>query len=404
MPSSTHFRLALVSLNRNRVRTALTTLGIIIGVASMTLVLSLSEGARHTVTSQVDELGGDVILVEPDKDVSNELEAYNPYTTAVTSSLTEGDLESVQAIKGIETVAPLMLLSGSLVAPDDETRAPIVATNGDLMHALEFEIGSGQFIDETTNRDTVVLGQDLALELFGTNRTSSQQLKLKGRNHTVIGILKKTSRPLNLSGINLDKAAFISLEDGKSFNQGIAQIQQLTMRVDDVATLKTTADAVHASLLENHLGEEDFTVLAGRDIAHSADGLFNSIVTITTIVSAITLIVGGIGIMNIMLVSVAERTREIGIRKALGATDQHILWQFLIESLLMSLVAGIVGVALASLLSYIIAAELSFQPVISPFVITAGVSSAILVGIAFGLYPAVKASRKDPILALRQYQ
>lgn len=399
-----HFRLATTSLRRNRVRTILTTLGIIIGVASITLVLALSEGARHTVTQQVSELDGNVILVEPGKKVDQQLSAYNPYSKSLTSTLTEEDLGSTKAIPAVTAVAPSMYLSGTIIGQSQSVTAPIIATSEDLLTILGLKVQSGQFIDKTTNRDTVVLGQDLAIRLLGTNRTASQQVKLKGRDHTVIGILSPTDKPINLSGTDLDQAAFISLEDGKSFNQGIAQIQQLTLSVKDPAQLSQTADTVHQEILDNHLGEEDFTVLAGDQIAHSADSQFNSIVAITGIVSAITLIVGGIGIMNIMLVSVAERTREIGIRKALGATDQQILTQFLIESLLMSFGAGIIGVLAAAILAFIVASQLSFQPIIGPSVILMGVGSAIIVGVIFGLYPAVKASRKDPIIALRQYQ
>lgn len=399
-----HFRFALISLKRNKVRTGLTTLGIIIGVASMTLVLSLSEGAKQTVAHQVRDLGNNIILVEPGQQATSELSAYNPYTTPLTSSLTESDLESVADVPGVQAVAPTMLLSGSVAGDEKSLFTSIIATTPELIEVLNLKVGSGQFIDESINRDTVILGEDLAVELFGTNRTTGQRVKLKGREHTVIGVLRGTDRPINFSGLDLDHAAFISLEDGKSYNQGLAQLQQLTIQIVPDQDLAKVSALTEQALIKNHDGEKDFNVLAGPDIAHSADSLFRSVTAITTIISLVTLVVGGIGVMNIMLVSVAERTREIGIRKAVGATDQHILWQFLIESLLMSVTAGVIGVALASGLAYAIALQLSFQPVISAYVITAGVSSAVLVGLVFGMYPAIKASRKNPILALRQYQ
>lgn len=401
---NSQLRLALTSLRRNKVRTTLTTLGIIIGVASMTLVLSLAEGARQTVIKQVGELGGNIILVEPGEQDATEFSAYNPYTTPLTSSLTESDFESVENMKGVEAVAPVMLLQGTVKAGDTTKSVPIIATTDNLTEILDLDMTSGEFINDEINRDTVILGQNLALDLFGTNRTGGQRLKLKGREHTLIGVLKGTDRPINLSGINLDYAAFISLEDGKSYNQGLAQLQQLLVQIDQPSRLDAAARQVEKTILASHDGEKDFRVLAGEEIAHSADNLFNGITTITTIVSIITLLVGGIGVMNIMLVSVAERTREIGIRKALGATNQHILWQFLIESLIMSVTAGIIGAALATGLAYLLALQLSFQPVINPYVIITGVSSAVIVGIIFGMYPALKASRKNPIQALRQYQ
>lgn len=399
------FRIAVQNLRANRARTLLTTLGVIIGVASITLVLALGEGVRQAVERQVDRLEGNVIIVKPGRSDSNVVGSYNPYNTAMTTTLTERDYATVAKLPNVREIAPVMILNGSLKDSDGDTRhAPIIATSESLMSVLGLKVRSGQFIDSQTSRDTVVIGQQLALDLFGMDEAMGQSVLVKGRPHTVIGIIKNTNTPINLSGIDLDQAAYVSLDDGKSFNQGIAQIQQLTLSVTDISKISETTARVDAAILKNHAGEQDFTALAGKDIARYSSAFFSSLVSITAIVSIITLIVSGIGVMNIMLVGVTERTREIGIRKALGATDQHIMGQFLVESLIMCVTGGVLGIVVAYAAAFFIGSELYFQPSLSPYIFATGFGLALGVGVIFGLYPAIKAARKDPIESLRQYQ
>lgn len=399
------FRIAVANLRANRARTLLTTLGVIIGVASITLVLALGDGVRQAVEHQVDRLDGNVIIVKPGRTDSGMVGAYNPYNTAMTTTLTERDYSTVSKLPNIRDIAPVMILNGSLKDSDGDTKhAPIIATSDSLVTIFGLKIRSGQFIDSQTSRDTVVIGQQLALDLFGMDEAMGQSVLVKGRPHTVIGIIKNTKTPINISGIDLDQAAYVSLDDGKSFNQGIAQIQQLALSVDDTSKIADTTKQVDAAILKNHAGEQDFTALAGTDIAKYSNSFFSSLITITTIVSIITLIVSGIGVMNIMLVGVTERTREIGIRKALGATDQHIMGQFLVESLIMCISGGIIGIIVAYAAAFFIGSELYFQPSLNPLIFATGFGLALGVGVIFGLYPAVKAARKDPIESLRQYQ
>jgi ABC-type antimicrobial peptide transport system permease subunit len=403
--SSRNLRIALDSLRANRVRTGLTTLGIIIGVASITLVLSLGEGARQAVAHQVDSLGGNIIVIKPGQSGFQDFGAYNPYSTAITTTLTEHDFETTRSTAGVGSVAPVMFLSGSVRSADQTAHsAPIIATNEKIADILHLKLTSGQFFNKNTSRHTVVIGQQLAIELYGTDQAMGQEITIKGRTHTVIGIVKNTKRPINLSGIDLDHAVYMSLEQGKSFNQGIAQIQQLNINAKSSADLDSVAKNLDATMLKNHQNERDFTILAGKTIASDADGFFGSILTITSIVAAIAIIVGGIGIMNIMLVSVTERTREIGIRKAVGATDGQIIRQFLIEALVMSTSGGIIGLVIAYALAFLIGSQLFFQPVLSWQIIVSALGMALLVGVIFGIYPAIKAARNNTIEALRQYQ
>lgn len=273
------FRIAIQNLRSNRTRTLLTTLGIVIGVASITLVLSLGEGIRQVVSTQVDRLGGNVIIVKPGQANTQSLSAYNPYNTAMTTTLTERDYLSVKNTKNVEDVAPVMVLSGTVKDGAGVSKSvPIIATNQSLVSVLDLKIRSGQFIDSQTNRDTVVLGQRLAIDMFGTDQAMGQSVLVKGRPHTVIGVVKNTNTPINLSGIDLDHAAYVSLDDGKSFNQGIAQIQQLTIKTVDTGKLTDTADSIDAAILKNHDNEQDFAVLAGDEIAEYSNGFFSTLI------------------------------------------------------------------------------------------------------------------------------
>ena len=406
MMGGLQYRIATQSLRMNPLRTALTTLGIIIGVASITLILSLGGGIQETVRRQVSTLNNNVIAVKPGfSDPSVLLGKYNPAFTTAATTLTESDLNTMRLNGAVAKVAPIMILGGTAKTAEQSAEGtPIVATSPELMDILRFQVNPGQFIDDMTDRETAVIGQKLALELYGTDQILGQQIQLKGRTHTIIGVIKNTNAPINLSGVDIDRAVFVTFDDGKSFNQGIAEIHELLATVKDPATMEDVGATIQTSLLANHQGERDFTVLTGQKIADHNDAFFQAIVFITALVATITLIVGGIGIMNIMLVGVSERTREIGIRKALGATNSHILGQFLIEALIMCIVGGLIGLAIAYGLAFAIATSFHFQPAITWQISLAGLGMAFATGILFGIYPAIKAARKDPIESLRQYQ
>ncbi len=400
-----HLRIASDSLRANRVRTALTTLGIVIGIASISLVMALGEGARQSVANQIGKLDGNIIVIKPGQKGFRDISAYNPYNTAITSTLTERDYRSALEVQDVAAVAPLMFISGSVKHGTTEAEgAPIIATSDKLADILKLQLVSGDFIGGVTDRDTVAIGQQLAIEVFGTDQALGRQLTIKGRPHTVIGIVKNNKQPINLSGVDLDHAVYTSLDDGKSFNQGIAQIQQIMVSAQTPSHITSLSKTLDSALLANHDNERDFAVMASDNISSSADDFFGSILIITVIVASISIIVGGIGIMNILLVSVTERTREIGIRKAVGATDGQIMWQFLIESIAMSLSGGLIGLLLAYIVAYIISGALFFSPAINWEIIVGSLAIALFVGVIFGIYPAIKAARKDPIEALRQYQ
>lgn len=405
MTLMSHIREGIASLKSTRVRTGLTTLGIIIGVLSITLVLALGEGAKRTIAQQVTGLDQGIIIVKPGGvDQRAALSMYNPFTISAASSLTERDIKSIDELHQTSLVAPLMFINGTARFNEKSVTAPIVATNADFAELLKLKTTSGQFVSDATQRNTVVLGYETALDLMGNTQARGQEVLIKGRAHTVIGVLRSTMAPINAIGVDLDRSVFVNLEDGKSFNQGIAQIGQVIMKASDSNKTSQAAAAIDAKLISNHNNERDFSVIEGKDAVDSGNAFYNIVVIITAAIAAVALIVGGIGIMNIMLVSVTERTREIGVRKALGASDRHILGQFLVESLAMTVAGGIIGLAAGYIIAFFVALTFSFQPALTWEIVVIAMSMAIGVGVIFGMYPAIKASRKDPIEALKQYE
>ncbi|MNQ53309.1 putative ABC transporter permease YknZ [compost metagenome] len=401
-----HIQNAAQSLRSNRMRTTLTMLGVTIGIASITAILALSEGASQLVAKQVDDLGGNIAVVRPGAPTKNGDNFTIPasQTRFATSTLTESDFVHIRELDHVKAAAPLMVINGSIKSADRIlNRVPIVATTPELADIAQLKLRSGQFIDGETNINTAVLGLQASIDLFGTEDSTGQTLTIRGQTVTIIGVLKRMNDPINYNNIDFDNAAIVSLALGKSFNQGVSQLQQINIRADSVQNLPTVIHKANATLLSLHKQENDFAILSGHQLAQPTSQLFFTIASVGTAIAGISLIVGGIGIMNIMLVTVAERTREIGLRKSLGASNAHIVWQFLIESLAISIGGGITGYLLGYIVAFAISTQLTFSPVFTWDIAGCAAGISLIVGGIFGLYPAIRAARKDPIEALRQY-
>lgn len=403
-----HAQDAVHSLRSTRLRTLLTTLGVAIGVASITAILSLSGGIINVISHQVNSLEGNIALIRPALPAAS---SHTSLTTPVaqltfgTSTLTEDDVDSIAKLPNVDAVAPLMVISGSMKA--GSTTLPsglVVATSPSLAAISNLNVADGQFIDTVTNPNTAVVGPQLAVDLFGTELPIGQTFTIRGQVFTVIGILKSMSDPFNFNSIDFNNAAIISLEAGKNFNHGRSQIQQIDVRAKNAAALPDVSQHMKDELTKNHSGEQDFTIVSGKDIAQPSSQLFIAIAGVMTAIAAISLVVGGIGIMNIMLVSVAERTREIGLRKAVGASDRNIMEQFLVESLFISLTGGLIGYLVGYIVAFAFGQFLTFTPSITWPVAGIALGTSIVVGLIFGLYPALRAARKDPIKSLRHYE
>ena len=402
-----HIQNARQSLKSNRMRSILTMLGITIGVASITTILSLSGGASQIVSSQVDSLGGNIAVIRPGSESETPLQDFAQFPSPqhfAASTLTENDLAAIDRIEHVSAVAPLMILSGAVKATNAApVNTAIVASTPELADIGGLKIKDGEFLNPKLNVFTAVIGPQLAIDIYGTEDAIGKTVTIRGQTFTITGVLKRANNPINYNGVDFDASIIISQQAGRMLNQGALQVQQINIQSDSIANLNQVIIDVNKAVLKNHLGEADFSVLSGDQIAQPTNRLFAAIAGTTTAIAAISLLVGGIGIMNIMLVSVAERTREIGIRKALGASNSDIVAQFLIESLALSIGGGISGYVIGYLVSFGISTLLPFSPLFTWEIAAVAIVVSLVIGTMFGIYPAVRASRKDPIDALRQY-
>ncbi|MCL2037482.1 ABC transporter permease [Candidatus Saccharibacteria bacterium] len=397
------YRLAHASLKSHRLRTVLTSLGVMIGVFIISLILIVSRGLHQSITDQVSALSDNIVVVRGSSNDASGLEAFSPLTAAPISSLTDRDVVSISGLKEVEAVAPMMFLGGQIKGSEgDYQHVTTVATSDNFPNIFDLKLASGNWFEaDETAKQWVILGDKLARGLLGTTDASGQIIEVKGQNFTVIGVLKRVDRPISLAGVDIDKAAFISLKNGLMFSGGVNQIGQIAVRAKSADNLPALEKSILSVLDKNHLDHNEYSVRAGRDAVGALSSWLNTITTAALIFAGVSLVVGGIGIMNIMLVSVTERIREIGIRKAVGATRRHILSQFLIEALLITLYGGVTGLALAYGTAYLITLQFSLPLVYDWWIFAVGLGVPLSVGLLFGLWPAARAARQDPIVALK---
>lgn len=401
-----HVQNAIESLNANRMRTFLTMLGIMIGIMSMTIILALSGGLGHMISDQVSSEGGAIIVVRPkeigvnDRNIISNLATSKSFTR---SSLTEQDFTGLNDLDKVVAASPLAAFASEITAAGKKATTNILAVSPEIDKVINLKLRDGQFITDTTSSHNVVIGHQLASELFGAAQAIGQNIHIKNQPFLVVGVLEPQENVINFNNTDFDNTAIINYSAGKTVSQNSIQIQQINVRVDSVNSLDSARQEIEREISDNHKGEQDFVVMSGRDISHPSDDFIDLITLILTLVAGVSLVVGGIGIMNIMLVNVSERTREIGIRKALGANNTQIMSQFLTESMIMSLGGGILGYAAGYSFSFGLSAFLPFKPLFSWEIAAIVMLISLVVGVFFGIYPAIRASRKNPIESLRYY-
>ena len=404
----THLSIALDSLHRNRARTFLSALGIAIGVASIVLIMSLTGGIGSLINASSDKNNANLILIRPStgkelaENLIDELTANNQYAK---SSLTLDDTTSIAKLGNIEAVAPIASNISAVTIGDKSYQSiNVVATNADLIKTAKLALKNGQFFEESgTHNNAAVIGHDLATKLFGTTDILARTFQYGDQKFIIIGVLEKTDSPINYNGVDFDNSILIDINFASSFESSI-QIQQINVRTTTTDSTESVAEEIKTKLTNSKKGDTTFQVLTGSSNFQPAGSLLSIISSMLTLVASISLIVGGVGIMNIMLVSVSERTREIGIRKAVGASSGNILLQFLFESIILSFIGGIMGIALGYATAFAISLITPFAPHISWSILGITCLTSLIVGIIFGVYPAAKAATKDPITSLKVYR
>jgi putative ABC transport system permease protein len=385
------FNTAFIALTANKVRSILTMLGVIIGVTAVILLISIGRGVQNYITDQFEALGSNLIIVQPGKAGFGR----DPAESLSNNKLEEKNVRTIERYAGpfITEITETVQAGTSALYKTKSYYVSIYGLNEVGFDIYNFEIDKGRYFTKSEVRaksKVTIIGPKVVAELFGSQNPIGQRIKLNDESYEVIGTTKS-------KGQGFDEGAVIPYTAGlETFNQN--NIGGIVMKAKDADNIDTAMRQVKRALLRD-LKEDEFTVLSQEDILSSIQDILGMLTLGLGAIAAISLIVGGIGIMNIMLVSVTERTREIGLRKALGATPNEVALQFLVESMLLSIAGGLIGITLGWLGSLAMRGFLRTE--VPWWAVLLAFSFSAIVGIIFGTYPAVQASRKDPIEALR---
>jgi putative ABC transport system permease protein len=407
------FRISFRSLGANKLRAGLTMLGVIIGVAAVIALLAVGQGASTAITDQVQSIGSNLIFVAPGS--FNQNGVRSAVGSATTLTLEDADaLFDSACCPDIARVAPVFQANVQVVAGGNNTNTSVTGTTPDYQQVRNFYIGQGRFIDARDNETlarVAVLGTVTAQQLFGVRDPIGQTIKINRVPFKVVGVMKEKGGT-GFFGQNQDDIIFVPIRTAQVRlfgNQSLTANGQRRVSVIYVsARAEDRADQAVSQITQelrqrHHIQfqQDDFSVASQKDLL----GALSQITTILTIflsaIAGISLLVGGIGIMNIMLVSVTERTREIGIRKAVGAKRRDIMVQFLMEAIVLSVSGGLVGILLGAGMAQVVNLFGVITTVVEVGAVAWAVSFSVGVGLIFGLYPAWRASGLHPIDALR---
>lgn len=397
--------MAIGTLKANKARSFLTMLGIIIGVMAVVCVVSIGQGVKEQIAKQIDHFGPDIITVRPGGtstgfDTSSLLSGNGlPGTSSVL--LNAADVDTVTHTPGITYAVPLAIASGSAIG-DHTVKSPLIIATGDhLPDALKQPLASGSFFDPDVSKHTVVLGSGIAQTLFDDDAPLGQTMKYRGQDFIVTGVFKQfNSAPLSLSA-NFNNAIFLPYGSAQTINGGNLAVYQILVKAENAERADAVAASIDARLVAEHGGSDQISVLTADKSSQGSNEIIRLLTVLIAGVAIIAFVVGGIGIMDVMLVSVTERMHEIGLRKAIGATKRQILAQFMAEAFVLSATGAVIAVALSAAAVGLLRVYTSLQPVLVWQVMVIAPLIAIIVGVIFGTAPALKAARKDPIEALR---
>jgi putative ABC transport system permease protein len=412
MKAIKYLQVAIESIVAHKMRAILTMLGIIIGVAAVLTTMGIGRGAAANITSRIQSQGTNLLTVNPG--ASNFGGVRGGSGSAGT--LTMADVKALQNHEfnpSLALVAPDYSANAQLVYGNTNNQYSVTGITPDFQTVRNLEVDSGSFLsqDQVTNQShVVVLGSQVTSDLFGPQDPVGLSVRINGQPFQVVGVLKETG---GFGRNSPDEQAYVPLgvAQGLLFNapryRGEYTVSNINIQVISADQVDAAQQQIETTLrLQHNLkanDENDFNIFNQASLLQTASDISQTLTIFLGAIGAISLLVGGIGIMNIMLVSVTERTREIGLRRAIGAHDNDILLQFLIEALVLCFFGGVIGVGLAFGLAALLASvpSFTFQVLIQPDSLVLAIGFSLLAGLIFGIYPALRATRLDPIEALR---
>lgn len=406
-------KLAINSLKTNKGRTALTILGIVIGITAVIAVLSTGQAIKGLIVGEIDKFGSNLIEIEvktPQTAQTSTENAVSMVGGAVITTLKESDAEAIGRLPNIERYYAGVMGQELVNYQSEIKKALLFGTNAAFIDIDTGEVEQGRFFSEEENRalsKVAVMGYKIKNNLFGDQDPINQSIRIGAEKFTVIGTLQEKGASF---GMDMDNMIFMPVRTLQKRLLGIDYVSFILAQAKDNNSATQTAEDIKITMRERHRitdpDKDDFAVITMDQMLEMVSTIIYGIQILLIALGSISLIVGGVGIMNIMYVGVVERTFEIGLRKALGAKKQTILWQFLFEAIIITFIGGIIGIVAGILLSSLIAAVagslgLKWTFSISWAGMILAVAMSVIVGLIFGLYPAKKAAEKDPIEALR---
>lgn len=393
------FLLAVREIRRNILRSFLTILGIVIGVASVISLVTIGNGATAQVTNQISSLGNNMLIITSGKRMRGPEQTVAP-------AFSVGDAQALKSIKNLEAVTSTASASVTVVNGNENWSTNVTGTDNNFFTIRSWTIESGRVFETNElsgGRSVCVIGATVSKELFGSQSPIGRSMRVKNFSCTIIGLLK--SKGQSTMGSDQDDIVVMPLKTVQRRLTGSKDIKMIQVSVRDGVDSALVISEIETIMRERrHLSfneDNNFNVMDMKEITNMLTSTTKILTSLLGAVAAVSLLVGGIGIMNIMLVSVTERTREIGIRLAIGATEREVLLQFLVEAVVLSSMGGVVGIVLAVIGSTIASNVMGIPFIFNSGIILLSFLFSVGVGIVFGYFPALKAARLNPIDALR---
>jgi putative ABC transport system permease protein len=391
---------AFRSLLSNKLRSGLTILGIIIGITAVIAMLSIGEGAKRQLAQSVENLGSNQLNVLP-----GFIQPGRGIVSAgrgTAQSLKMRDVDVIKKIEGVKAVSPEISRRFQVVSSSGKnTNVLVIGVTPEYLLVRNSKVEKGYFFKENDLNRVAVLGPTVVEDLFGEEDPIGKTIRINKVNFKVIGVLEPKG---SVGFINADEVVLIPLLVMQKILVGSEYLSLIAVQAESSELVDKVKDDITNALLKEHKvspENQDFSVIAAQQFLNTFNALINTMTIFLASIAAISLVVGGIGIMNMMLTSVTERTKEIGLRKAIGAKKKEILMQFLIESVILTLIGGIFGIILGSLISIGVSKFANITSEVSLYSIFLSLTFSSLVGIIFGYWPAKRAADLDPIVALR---